>query len=314
MSEQLQQGQVPPSTGSGRRPDFLIVGSFKSGSTSLVSYLNQHPDVYLPWLQEPAFFASPRFSMERGGDPRPQRAPESAYGRLRAETIDQYEALFADAPPGAVCGESSPQYMREPEACDRIADVLPDVKLLAVLRQPASRAYSDFSMFVRDGLEKSTFAEAVARPPGRRPPFHYVETGFYGRQLAPFYERFGADRIKVVLFDDLTTRTAETVRDVYAWLGVDPGFEPDVSEVLNVAGRPTNALVAATYRVRRRLQPVLKPVVPQQLARSADRVLRRGLVKDAPDPAVMAALTERYADDIRLLARLSGHDLDHWLG
>ncbi len=73
--------------------------------------------------------------------------------------------------------------------------------------------------------------------------------------------------------------------------------------------------MAATYKVRRRLQPVLKPVVPQQLGRSADRVLRRGLVKDAPDAALMAEhLTERYADDIRLLARLSGHDLDHWLG
>ena len=295
-----------------RLPDFLIVGAFKSGTTSLVDYLGQHPDVWLPWLQEPAFFASPRFSLDLSGDPRPQKAPESAYGRPRTETLAQYAALFADAPVGATLGESSPQYLREPEAPARIASLLPDVKLLAVLRHPAQRAYSDYMMFVRDGMEKASFAEVVARPYGPRPPQHFVETGFYGKQLQRFYDIFPRDQIRVVLTEDLAAEPAATLGGIFSWLGVDPDFRPDVSGVRNVSGMPANRAVAAAYALRRRAQPVLKPLLPAALVRRVDDRLRRGLHKQAPDPQVIEHLSEVYRDDIALLSRLLQRDLSAW--
>ncbi len=295
-----------------RLPDFLIIGAFKSGTTSLVSYLDQHPRVFLPWLQEPAFFASPRFDLSAAGDPRPRRPPEGVYGRLRTETLAQYAALFEPAPEGAVLGESSPQYLRDPEACGRIAQVLPHAKLIAVLRQPSERAFSDYMMFVRDGLEMASFAEVVARPRSGQTHQHFVETGFYGRQLRPYYETFPREQIRVVLFEELTRDPLGTVRDLYAWLGVDSSFVPDVSEVRNVSGVPGNRGVAAAYRLRRRLQPHLKPLVPRPVVRAVDGRLQRGLRRDAPDPAVMKELADVYRDDVRLLSEHAGRDLAHW--
>lgn len=295
-----------------RLPDFLILGAFKSGTTSLVSYLGQHPQVFLPWMQEPAFFASPRFDLSCDGDARPQRAPESAYGRLRAETLAQYAALFDPAPAGAVLGESSPQYLREPDACGRIAQVLPRAKLLAVLRSPAERAFSDYMMFVRDGLETASFADVVARPRSRRPPAHFVETGFYGRQLQPYYDAFPREQIRVVLFEEMTRDPLATVRGLYSWLGVDAAFEPDVSEVRNISGVPGNRAVAAAYSMRRKLQPHLKAIVPRPVVRAVDERLKRGLQRTTPDPAVMAGLADVYRDDVRLLGELIGRDLSHW--
>ncbi len=295
-----------------RLPDFLIIGAFKSGTTSLTSYLGQHPQVFLPWLQEPAFFASPRFDLTTEGDTRPQRPPEGVYGRLRTETLAQYAALFAPSPEGAVLGESSPQYLRDPHACARIAQVLPDAQLVVILRQPAERAFSDYMMFVRDGLEDASFAEVVARPRSAQTGQHYVETGFYGRQLRPYYEAFPAEQIRVLLFEELTRDPLGTVRDLYAWLGVDSTFTPDVSEVRNISGVPASRTVAAAYRLRRRLQPHLKPYVPRPLVRAVDDRLKRGLRRTTADAAVMAELAEVYRDDVRLLSELTGRDLSHW--
>ncbi|MFV0458026.1 MAG: sulfotransferase family protein [Actinomycetales bacterium] len=288
-------------------PDFLLIGAFKSGTTSLISQLGQHPEIFVPWMQEPAFFASPRFNPLPGGPTDPVQAPESIYGRLRAESLDQYRALFADA--GArVCGESSPQYMRDGDSVGRIHSLLPGVKLIAVLRDPVRRAYSDYLMMVRDGLEQAPFEEAIAREPGSRELTHYVSTGFYGAQLRPYFDLFGPDQLRIVLFEELVREPAATMRTLYEWLGVDPGFSP-VVEVLNESGVPSNAAVAQLYRARRRLQPYLKPVVPRRLAKSADKLLVRGLRKTGLDEASSGRLREIYTDDLDLLCELAGRDL-----
>lgn len=296
-----------------RLPDFLVIGAFKSGTTSLMSYLGQHSGVFVPWLQEPNFFASPSYDPSPDGEKRPQRAPSSAYGRLRTDTLAQYAALFEGLPNDVIAGESSPQYLRDPAACPRIRTMLPDVKLIAILRHPAERAFSDYTMFVRDGLERDDFAAAIGRQPGNEPFHHYVETGFYGRQLRPYCETFPADQLRVMLFEDLLSDPVGLVQSCFEWLGVSPSFEADVTSIRNVSGVPRTRGVALGYRLRRQLQPYLKRVVPRGVQQGVDSWLIRGLDRPELDPVLRRKLVDVYAEDIKLLGELIDRDLGHWL-
>lgn len=296
----------------GRLPDFLIIGAYKCGTTSLVEYLGQHSQVYLPWLQEPNYFAYATDAAS--SSPKPEVDWESIYRRHRARTMEQYLALFEDAPPGAVVGECSPEYMRSEHASGRIRQTLPKVKLLALLRNPVDRAYSDYQAFVRDSIEREPFEQAIRRPYGVEPGHQYVATGFFGAQLTPYFESFPSDQIKVLLMDDLQRDGAGLLQEVCAWLGVDAsGWQPDLSTTRNVSGRPGNVAVSSAYRMRRYLRPWLKPVVPDWAQRRADGLLAAGLRRETMAPATRQELIEVYRDDVRLLEGLIGRDLSGWL-
>ncbi len=296
----------------GRLPDFLIIGAYKCGTTSLVDYLGQHPRIYLPWLQEPNYFAYEQDLV--GAGPKPEIDWHSVYRRHRARSLEQYEALFEEAPAAAVVGECSPEYMRSPHACARVRATLPDVKLLAILRNPVDRAYSDYQAFVRDSVEQEPFEQAVRRSYGTQPGHQYVATGFYGRQLEPYYAAFPSAQIKVLLTEDLQRRGREVLGEVTAWLGVDDdGFAPDLSATRNVSGRPGNVAVSSAYRLRRYLRPWLKPIVPAAVQRRADGLLAQGLKRETMSADVRAELSDVYREDVRLLETLVGRDLSGWL-
>jgi hypothetical protein len=298
--------------GVGRLPDFLIIGAYKCGTTSLVEYLGQHSQVFLPWLQEPNYFAYP--ADIRSKSRKPEVDWESIYRRHRARTIDQYHALFEDAPVGVMLGECSPEYMRSEHAWRRIQDTVPDVKLLALLRNPTDRAYSDYQAFVRDSIEQETFEEAIRRPHGVEPGHQYVATGFYGAQLTPYFKAFPREHIKVLLTEDLRTGGTQLLHGVCEWLGIQSSdWQPDLSTTRNISGRPGNLAVSTAYRLRRHLRPWLKPMVPDWAQRRADGLLASGLRRETMTPETRRELIEMYRDDIHVLEGLIDRDLSAWM-
>jgi len=108
----------------GRLPDFFLVGHSKSGTTALYEMLGRHPQIFLPAMKEPIFFAPelPRRTQR-------YRAPE---------VLEEYVALFAGAGPEQVVGEGSASYLRSPNAARLIAQARPDARIVAILREPAS--------------------------------------------------------------------------------------------------------------------------------------------------------------------------------
>ncbi len=130
-------------------PDFMIIGAPKAGSTALHAALERHPQLFMSTPKEPKFFmtdGAPRRAQHRGpGDAHSAR--EWVWRR------EQYEALFDAAPPGAVRGESSPFYLWDRDAHRRMAALVPDAKLIAVVRDPVDRAYSNWTHLRADGLE-----------------------------------------------------------------------------------------------------------------------------------------------------------------
>jgi hypothetical protein len=284
-------------------PNFLVIGAYRSGTTTLHDALGAHREIFVPKRKEPSFFAFDGVS--------PTSSPTY---RRSITSLEEYERLFEAAGDENAVGEVSPEYLANPTACPRIKARVPGARLVAVLRNPIERAHSDFLMYVGDGREPDAdFGRALGEQEERYraglPTGYYVRTGFYGRQLRPFFEAFPQKQIQIHLFDDFARDPVGVLRAVFAFLRVQPGLGPEMVERRNVSGVPRNAAMRALMRVAGRVAPA----VPRPLRRPAKALLARGLKRPGLRPEHRRQLAEIYRDDLRELELLLGRSLEHWL-
>jgi hypothetical protein len=200
-----------------RTLDFLVIGAQKSGTTSLYQHLNAHPSVFVPIEKEAPFFNSP--DVESG--------------------LESYLAeYFATARPDQVLGKVTPHYMYGPVAdtAARIAMYCPQVRLVAILRDPVKRAFSEYRMARRRGFEVRSFSVALRElleperlnrariSPGETNG--YVTNGEYGRILREYRERFNREQLLVLFTQELEAHPQRTLSEMYSHIGVDAGFCP----------------------------------------------------------------------------------------
>ncbi len=303
-----------PSRGTSLLPNFVVIGAAKGGTTSLHRYLSAHPDVYMSPVKEPSFFAYEGHALDFRG-PKDQLLGAPSYA---VTTLPAYEALFAARTTERAIGEASPFYLCIDGVAERMAQRIPDAKLIAVLRDPAERAFSNYVMFLRDRRETLSFRRALAECEARRRAhwaqgWQYVDMGFYARQLRRFYAVYPAAQIKVCFYEDLDRDPRGFVRDVLSFLGVDPTFTPNVSERLNVSAvkrRRLDRLVNRTNPLRSAARVVLPASV-----RGAVATYLRGKIHHRPQlaPRDRAFLIDVYRDDILELQHMTGRDLTAWL-
>ena len=284
-------------TTAGALPNFIIVGAAKSGTTSLARWLGDHPDVYIPPAKELYFFEQDEV-WERG--------------------VDWYRGRFAGADGAAAIGEATPNYMFRAEAAERMAAVVPDARIIALLREPGDRAHSHYWHWRwRMARERRAFADAVrdemARPrrafddPGNRLDPQYLARGRYLPQLERLCRHFPRESVHVGLLDDLEARPAQTFAEVCRFLGIDDGIVPEaVGSVANQAFAFRPAPVwRFVVRHRHRIPPKLGARIVKRL---------HGAPEPYPpmEPEVRAALTDHFARDNAALAAWLGRDLSHW--
>lgn len=196
-----------------RRPDFLIIGAARCGTTSLYECLKAHPQIYLP----------------------PDKRPEPHFFLREAEYrkgIEYYcRKYFDGVGDDLIAGEASTSYIYQPWVAPRIRKHLPDVKLIAMLRNPIDRAFSNYHVTRANGLEDLPFGEAIRREAQRiaNPessfhaeiqPFAYIDRGRYHKQLSLYRELFPPEQIHVTIFEDFMADTAAEIRSVLGFLGV----------------------------------------------------------------------------------------------
>jgi len=207
-------------------PDFIIIGAQKSGTTSLYHYLKQHPQISPAIRKEVHFF---------DGGLRPEvdtfakgAAWHRAHFPLRRKLGHDVKVF-----------EASPLYMFHPLAPDRIASIIPDVKLIAVLRDPVERAISHYGHEKRKGRESLPILEAMMAEESRLEGalreknykshefihFSYKARGRYAEQLLRYCNRFPAENILILQNRDLLLRTRETLCSVFKFLGVNPSHK-----------------------------------------------------------------------------------------
>jgi hypothetical protein len=301
-------------------PDFLIIGSPKAGSTALHDALAQHPQLFASPVKEPKYFLTPGTRP----DPRGQRGPGDAHSAKEwVWRRDDYERLFAGAPAGTLRFESTPFYLWHKPAHEAIARALPDVKVIAVIRDPVDRAFSNWTHLWADGLEpEPDFLRACDREPERvaagwAPFWRYLELGRYGEQVEHLYRFVDPDRVRVLRYRQLVDRPRETLDDLSTFLGVDTGVLdglPD-SNVGRWAGHsPVNSVLRRGVRAGATAGAFAPPHWWRRASRPLLSLLQRG---DEPrarlDPAVRERLVGRFAEDNALLSRLLDRDFSDWL-
>jgi Sulfotransferase family len=210
---------MPPSL----QIDFIGIGAPKCGSTWVFYALGQHPDICLSEPKETRYFSREDF--------RPEYTHANAWRPLinsdHADDLTWYARHYRHCPPKALKGEFSPDYIYDEEACSRIHHHFPSVKLLVCLRNPADRAYSMYwarTQYARKNRFE-TFEQAIEREP------RYLLKGQYHKYLKGYLEYFRRNQIKVMLFEDIVNFPEQTIRDLFAFLGLDLGIELDLNRV-----------------------------------------------------------------------------------
>jgi Sulfotransferase domain len=293
-------------------PNFLIIGASKSGTTTLHNIFLQHPEIFICPTKEVGFFWAYEEDIKMEGP---------GVDRLRHVLITdlgQYERLFAKATSAKAIGEASVRYISHPNVPERIHRIIPRVRLIANLRQPADRAFSAFTMNRRDGLEPcSDFREALKQErSGLRDRWiscRYLNRGFYYDSLKRYLEYFDRGQMHISLMDDLISDPQGLLKNLFKFLEVDESFSPDLSKRYNPSGIIRNPIRRIIWTHSNRIRAAIRPIISARMRRLSTQWFIRDVEKPAFDPDMRAALTEYYRQDIEHLQELLDRDLHCWL-
>ena len=307
-----------PSTEPGvkaRIPDFFIVGHSKSGTTALYEMLKRHPEVFMPELKEPMYFA--------------RNAPADATSRtrsltqtgIRTETLEDYLSLFSAARPGQRVGEASTFYLWSHVAPGRIAELQPAARIIAILREPASFLRSLHLQMLQNHAEvEKDLTKAIAlegvRAEGKSIPRHaywpqalmYSERVRYVDQLRRYHAVFPPEQVLVLIYDDFRRENEATVRRVLRFLDVDDTVDLEVMDANPSVTVRSIRLDSMIRDVRAGRGPVfsaaratVRGLTSWKLRAKVFYPLRRRLIYGTPPPpdaAVMDDLRRRYRPEV----------------
>lgn len=280
-------------------PRLFVVGAAKSGTTSLVDYLNQHPQIYIPSYKEPCKFVDNFGCNEQ-----------------------EYSALYRGRKERVLVDASTP-YLYAPESARAIASEFPEAKILAVLREPVSMAYSFWQYMSAIGSESLTFQEAISSEIQEKRRSHaftrevsgwyadylYLERARYSAQIKRYLDHYPKQQIKVFLFDDLVSGAADVCDDIIKWLDLEP-YSIDVSTVSNEGG---SARFGFVNKLRQKRYPLLKKVLPVQWRAAVRRSTRKFNLKSGDktpiESALRVALMKNYKSEVEFLGEMIGRDL-----
>jgi hypothetical protein len=300
------------------RPDVLIIGAPKAGTSTLHAALAQHPQIYASPVKEPKYYIC------WDAPPPSYRGPGDAHSNQewiwrRAD----YEALFLGASDDALRLESTPFYLYMPGARRRIAEELPDAKLIVIVRDPIDRAYSNWMHLWVEGLEsipdfvEAWHAEDHRVAAGWAPFWHYRRLGAYGEQLADLFRLVARERVFVLRYWQLVSHPDKTLKRVARFLGIAedhvsrippdnarPFVEPGVRA--SVLGRVIRGgASAARYAPPQVWRRVSKPLVG---------LLQHGGPSQRPKlaPEQRTTLLGDCVDDIAILEQTLGESFEDW--
>jgi hypothetical protein len=284
------------------RPTFLIIGAMKCGTTSLHRYLTLHPQIQMPTLKELNFFSGPP-----GGFPYP-------VGSRRIDRLDRYERLFD--PAVAVRGEASPNYAVYPRRTgvpERIKEVIPDAKLIYLVRDPVARTVSQYQLEIASVGENRSLREVLGDLSD--PNSIYTCPSFYAHQLDQYLRHFPQERILVVDQADLLANRHSTLKEIFDFLSVDNSFvSKGFDEKLNTSEehRTYSKFTVMTMRARASLLLKLPRGLRVFMRRSVERVVSRPLERPTLDDDLRIRLQELYAEDVTRLRQITGKQFSTW--
>jgi len=298
---------------SGHLPNVIIIGAMKSGTTSLHHYLNLHPDIQMSRKKELDFFIAEK-KWRKG--------------------IDWYRSHFVE--PAAVYGESSPNYTHRfffQGVPQRMAAVVPDVKLIYLVRDPIERIISHYLHMYADGKEDRDISEALASLDKNQ----YVSSSQYFYQLEQYLQVFPSENILVITSEALSQSPQDTMKQVFQFLGVSTEFATNaklkgVNDLLIFGSAIAQSnfkfdqkLHRSAYKIRRQLPEDSWPIkmiakaitsMPAEIRPHAEKILYRPFSKKVSRPTLDGETRSRILDyldeDISRLEDYTKQDFSAW--
>jgi len=301
-----------------RVPDFFIVGQFKCGTTALYQMLRRHPQIYMSEMKELWFFA-------------PELLGRS-HTRSRPTTLEGYMSLFDAAEPGQLGGDATPSYLMSETAAERIAQLQPDARIIAILREPASFLRSFHLQCVQNRTEtendlRKALALEDARREGKEISPHavrphellYSEHVRYVDLLRRYHTVFPPEQVLVLIYEDFRRDNEATMRRVMRFLDVDDSYrvEPvEANPTVRVRSPRLHELLLSVYLGRtpatRAVKGAAKAIVPKRLRGRALKVTQRRFIFGTPRPANADATLElrrRFKGEVVALSDYLNRDL-----
>ncbi len=258
-----------------RLPDFVCIGAMRAGTTTLYDYCAQHPDIGVSRIKETDYFIKSK-NLDRG--------------------LGWYKGLFPNRT--KVCGEFSPNYTKAaafPDVPKRMHAVIPDAKIIYIVRHPVDRAISQYNHSFLSGQNPPDTAHLL----GSHEWAHLIDTSSYHRQIEQFLKYYHASQLLVLNFDDLVKNPQSTLRQISDFLDVSDAWSTDTANRVN-SSRSLASLPKSVFRIAEKSFFVtLKSHLPTGVKQWAKRQLETKKIRIPPtfsDTMKMAMWIDMYPD------------------
>jgi hypothetical protein len=274
---------------------FIVLGGHKCGTSSLHAYLAQHPDITMPTTKG-----------------------EDLLNKVNLN-LENYANSYDLANPKTIFGEVSSVYLCREKVIPRIKKFFPHAKLIAVLRNPVDRAYSNYNAGKnKDSFLKNLSFDEICLHPHQYLDQDIIKNGLYSQYLEQYLEVFGSEQLLILLFNDFVNNKQAFYQSLFQFVGVDPNFIPDTSFIVRKGGTEKESPLKKLLlnpSVKKTLGKLLKPFTsPEQRRALSYQVSNRFTEKYQPlSPDSKQKLLEFYREDILKTEALIQKDLSVWL-
>ena len=292
------------------KPNFLIVGAAKCGTTSLYYYLKQHPDIGFPKLKEPKYFSTIFNNLPQKGK------GDNSIDDFAIDNWDTYLSLFENIKDKKCRGEASPDYLLYHEnTASVIKEKLGDIPIIIMLRNPVNRAFSAYSNMIRDNREFLSFKEAIEHEEIRKNNnwdfmWRYLESSLYSEQVMTFKTLF--TNVKIVLFEDFVQNPSQETNSVIEFLGLVK-LTQLTTKKYNPSGVPKNIfakfLLNRNNTVSTTFRELLKQFVPRRVLEYISSKSLKKLILSQEDSDYVYNLVK---EDILKTEKIIQKDLSSW--
>lgn len=296
--------------------DFFCVGVAKAGTTTLHDLLSQQASLCLPKRKETNYFS---FGMA-GRPSFTGPLDNSSVNDPTITSLDEYVADF-DYQQGALCGEICPSYVLD-GAAENIYAHNPDAKIIILLREPVSRAYSNYQHLVRDGREHNSFEEALAGEAERLEQgwewfWGLKSNSLYAGFVQKYLEKFGQENVRIIFFEDFVKNQAQYLRQVMAFVGLDP----DSAVLDEQLSSNSSGVVSGKWRFLHRmllsegkLNSALRTLLPDSARKKLGALFKRfSTVKGEVSEETRELLLREFSTDLAQLNTLVEGRVSDWV-
>jgi len=280
-------------------PNFFIVGAPKAGTTSLHTFLNDIPGIYMSPMKEPHYF---------------NKVDLVVHEKLLKPIRDKnhYLKLFENIKNEKVVGESSPTYLTEPESPLRIHEIAPQAHILISLRDPVERYYSQYFQYVRTKKLKLSFHEQLQmriENKTEHPDRYYGLKLFkYSEKVKKYLDVFGPKQVKIIIFEEFIEAPKKTFQDILKFLDVNFSMEDFRAEIKNPFRLPKGPVSSYLY-YSKTVKKIAKLIPSSQRSFLKEKVLLTKRTKPKMGKQDREFLIKFYKDDVKELQKILGREL-----